>query len=277
MTTKSLEAGEAWSAVAPAWDAGADERDLPTTAAATRLVESLAPEPGQRVLELAAGPGSLGATWADLVGPTGTVVLSDFSPAMVEAARRRNRALGNVETAVVDASSIDAPDASFDAVACCFGLMFTPDPAVALGEIHRVLRADGRFGALTWGGLADNPWMTIVGMAAMSNGFVAGGLPTDPGGIFSLSDPDHVAALATAAGFRDVSVTAIDIRFVADSADAHLDHVTALAGPLAVALQEAPRDRYESFRRTALELAAPYVTTTGFEVPGVALLVTGRR
>ncbi len=45
----------------------------------------------------------------------------------------------NVEVAVLDASSIDRPDGSFDVVACRMGLMFTPDPAVAFGEIRRVL------------------------------------------------------------------------------------------------------------------------------------------
>ena len=68
------------------------------------------------MLELAAGPGSLGATWSQLVGPTGTVVLSDIAPGMVEVARRRNAHLSNVEVAVLDASAIDRPDGSFDVV-----------------------------------------------------------------------------------------------------------------------------------------------------------------
>jgi SAM-dependent methyltransferase len=277
MTTNSLDHADAWSAVAPAWDAEVSQRDLPTNDAFARLVESLAVQPGERVLELAAGPGGLGATWARLVGPSGSVLLSDFAPAMVEAARRRNAAYDNVDTAVIDASAIDAPDASFDSVACCMGLMFTPDPSAAFGEIHRVLRPGGRFASLTWGGLADNPWMTIVGMAAMTAGLVTGGPPTGPGGIFSLSDPDHLAALASGAGFGDVAVTALEIPFVAESAEAHLQHVTALAGPLALALQAAPADLYTAFERTALDLAAPYVTATGFAVRGLALLTTGRR
>lgn len=69
------------------------------------------------------------------------------------------------------------------------GLMFTPQPAVALAEIRRVLRVGGRFAALTWAGIEHNPWMTCVGMAAMMNGVVAGGPPVGPGGIFSLGDP----------------------------------------------------------------------------------------
>ena len=91
------------------------------------------------MLELAAGPGSLGTAWSELVGPTGSVVLSDIAPGMVEVARRRNAHLANVEVALVDASAIDRPDDAFDVVASRMGLMFTPDPAIAFSEIHRVL------------------------------------------------------------------------------------------------------------------------------------------
>jgi SAM-dependent methyltransferase len=268
---------EAWGGVADAWDANADANEGPTSDATARLVEWLAVQPGERVLELAAGPGSLGATWARLVGPTGGVVLSDVAPAMVDAARRRSEALDNVDTAVIDAAAIDLPDASFDIVACRMGLMFTPTPGAAVAEMHRVLRPGGRLGILTWGGIEQNPWMTCVGMAAMANGIVAGGPPNGAGGIFSLADPAELEQLATAAGFTDVNVSAVDVAFTAPSIDAHLERVTSLAGPLALALRAAPPDRYTEFRRTATELATPYLTATGLEIPGVALLTTGRR
>ena len=178
-----------WSAVALAWDDNIDDIESHTAVATQALVASIAVRTGDRVLELAAGPGSLGATWSQLVGPTGTVVLSDLAPGMVEVARRRNAHLSNVEVAVLDASAIDQPDGSFDVVACRMGLMFTPDPDIAFGEIERVLAPGGRFGALTWGAVEHNPWMTCVGMAAMVNGLVSGGPPVGPGGIFSLGDP----------------------------------------------------------------------------------------
>ena len=48
-------------------------------------------------------------------------------------------AFDNSTVAVLDASAIDRPDASFDVVACRMGRMFTPEPSVAVAEIHRVL------------------------------------------------------------------------------------------------------------------------------------------
>jgi SAM-dependent methyltransferase len=263
--------------VAPAWAAQVDAVDVHAADATTALLDEVAVRPGERVLELAAGPGSLAGVWSDLVGPSGSVVVSDLAPGMVELARSRSAAHANVEVRVLDAAAIDAPDASFDVVACRMGLMFTPDPSVALAEVHRVLRPGGRLGALTWGGVEHNPWMTCVGMAAMATGLVQGGPPTGPGGIFSLGDPDELGRLAEAAGFAAVDVTPIELTFRAESAEAHVAQVASLAGPLAAALQAASADQVAALHRTAATLAAPYLTGDGLAVPGRALLLSGRR
>jgi SAM-dependent methyltransferase len=267
----------AWSAVAPAWDAHVDGLDDESSATTEALLERLGVQPGERVLELAAGPGSLGPVWSRLVGAHGSVVVSDIAEAMVEAARRRVAGLANVATAVLDASAIDVADASFDVVASRMGLMFTPDPARAFAEIHRVLAPGGRLGALTWGPIERNPWMTCVGMAAMMHGVVSGGPPVGPGGIFSLSDADRVQTIASEAGFTGVEVIEVPVSFHAATLDEHVARVVSLAGPLAAALRAASADQRAALRRTAAELAAPYVDEGGVELPGVALLVIARR
>lgn len=271
-------AAQDWSGVASAWDAATDYVDSHSTAATDALVEAVAVKAGDRVLELAAGPGSLGAIWSHAVGPSGRVVLSDVAPGMVDAATRRNRDLTNVETAVLDAAAIDLPNGSFDVVACRMGLMFTVDPAGALRQIHGVLANGGRFGALTWGGMERNPWMTCVGMAAMMNGLVAGGPPVGPGGIFSLGDPAQLETLTTAAGFQNVRVEAIDVTFESANVDEHVARVSSLAGPLAAAFAAADAAQLDAVRRTAAQLATDHTASDGsLALPGRALLVTGRR
>jgi SAM-dependent methyltransferase len=265
-----------WSGVAPAWDREVDEIDEHSWPATSRLFEQLGVGAGERVLELAAGPGSLAAAWSAQVGPTGRVVLSDVAPGMVEVARRRAAGLDNVTVAIIDASAIDRPDRSFDAVACRMGLMFAPDPALAFAEIHRVLDEGGRLGALTWGALEHNPWMTCVGMAAMMHGVVSGGPPVGPGGIFSLSDSAQLQRLAADAGFVAVSVEAIDITFEAPSIGAHIQRVGSLAGPLASALDAASAEQRAAVHDSAADLAAPYIADDGVAIPGRALLLTGR-
>jgi ubiquinone/menaquinone biosynthesis C-methylase UbiE len=127
--TDLMEPAQAWTAVAAAWDAHVDEIDDHSAEATKAVIDRLAVQSGDALLELAAGPGSLGATWSRLVGPTGRVVLSDVAPGMVDVARRRNSSLYNVETATVDAAAIPYNDASFDVVVCRMGLMFAPDPS----------------------------------------------------------------------------------------------------------------------------------------------------
>src|SRR5688572_6281261 len=106
-----------WNGVAAAWDERADYVECPVSAATDALFARLDVHAGDRVLELAAGPGSLAPTWSRLVGPEGAVVVSDVAPAMVDAARTRAEGLGNVELALLDLSATALPDASFDVVA----------------------------------------------------------------------------------------------------------------------------------------------------------------
>jgi len=273
MTATGTPATE-WSAVATAWDDNVDYVETHTTEATNALLAGVAVRAGDRVLELAAGPGALGATWSQLAGPTGSVVVSDIAPGMVEVARRRNATLTNVDVTVLDLSAIDQPAHSFDVVACRMGLMFTLDPEQALTEIHRVLRPGGRLGAMTWAGMEHNPWMTCVGMAAMINGVVTGGPPIGPGGIFSLGEPTVVETLAKNAGFLDVAVDEIPTTFRVDNIDTHLERVSSLAGPLAAAFHAATSDQLAAVRRTAADLAAPYSSAEGLVLPGRALLVT---
>jgi hypothetical protein len=110
----------------------------------------------------------------------------------------------------------------------------------------------------------------------MMNGLVAGGPPVGPGGIFSLGDPTDLAALAKRAGFVDVAVSEIPATFHAESIDAHVERVSALAGPLASAFAAASAEQLAAVRRTAAQLAADYETDDGVALPGRALLVTGR-
>lgn len=68
----------------------------------------------------------------------------DFSPAMLEVARRRAANLGReVTLREADAQALPFPDASFDAVVCTLGLCGFPDERAAIAEMHRVLRPGG--------------------------------------------------------------------------------------------------------------------------------------
>ena len=87
------------------------------------------------------------------------MISSDFSPAMVEVARRRGAKLRlrNVEYRVIDGERIELGDDSVDGVLCQSGYMLLADPAAALAETRRVLRSGGRLALSVWGAPERNP------------------------------------------------------------------------------------------------------------------------
>jgi demethylmenaquinone methyltransferase / 2-methoxy-6-polyprenyl-1,4-benzoquinol methylase len=101
-------------------------------------VKALKIEPGDRVLDVAAGTG----TSTKAIQRAGaSVVALDFSPGMVAEGRKRHPDIEFVEG---DAEALPFPSASFDAVTISFGLRNVANPQVALGEMYRVLKPGGR-------------------------------------------------------------------------------------------------------------------------------------
>lgn len=266
-----------WDRVAGAWDSYVDYVNSHTADATAVLIDAVGVRPGDRLVELAGGPGTLGQRWFELVGPEGDVIVSDVAPSMVEAAARRLAAFPNVRTARLDLSAIDLADGSADVAVCRFGLMFVAEPERALAELHRILSPGGRLGTMTWAGPEHNAWVTTVGMAAMATGITTGGPPIGPGELFSLSDPDRLAALATEAGFDGVDVTDAEVTFTAPTVDAHVDMVEQLAAPLSAAFARATPDQVAAVRQMVADGAAPFATGDGYEFPGRALVLTATR
>ena len=83
-----------WASVAPSWGYHADYVDTRGAAVAEAMVDAARLQPGQRVLELASGPGGVGITAAAVVGPSGEVVLSDIAAEMTAIAAERAKNAG---------------------------------------------------------------------------------------------------------------------------------------------------------------------------------------
>ena len=97
--------------------------------------------PGGSALDIACGSGKLTADLARLVGAAGRVVGLDFSPQMLEVARREHPRLEFLEG---DALNLPFEDASFDASTIAFGLRNLADPVRGLREMLRVVKPSGR-------------------------------------------------------------------------------------------------------------------------------------
>jgi SAM-dependent methyltransferase len=90
----------------------------------------------------------------DEVGPDGSVVGVDSSPAMLAVAQRRCEGHHNVELSEADVTALPVEDASVDAAVCVQVLEYVPDATAALREMHRALRPGGR--VVVW----DIDWAT---------------------------------------------------------------------------------------------------------------------
>jgi SAM-dependent methyltransferase len=268
-----------WAAVAGGWAQHADYADARGAQSARRMLELAEVRAGDRVLELACGPGGLGLAAAERVVPGGEVVLSDVAEEMTAIAAARGAELGlrNVAFRRLDLERIDEPDASYDVVLCREGLMFALEPARAAGEIRRVLRPSGRVAIAVWAARERNPWLGLV-MDVVSAQI---GAPVPPPGIpgpFALGDADELRALLEGAGLADVRIGELSVPLRSASFDEWWGRTSALAGPLAAILASMPAPAVQALRERAREAARPYETASGGLVfPGVTLIAAAQR
>ncbi|MGQ0678688.1 MAG: class I SAM-dependent methyltransferase [Actinomycetota bacterium] len=267
-----------WESVAPAWGRNAEKLEDRLGRVGNKMLELMKLQPGERVLDLASGPGGAGLAAARLVGPGGHVVLSDVSPTMVAIAadRARAKALDNVSALVLDLEDIDQPDGLYDAVICREGLMLVPDPEKAAGEIRRVLRPGGRAAVSVLSAREQNPWLGIL-MDALS---LQIGSPVPPPGVpgpFSIPNPAALAGLLSDAGLVDVNVIELPLPLQVGTFEDWWALTTALAGPITRVLASMPEPALMRAQEEARKAAAPFQTPDGLEFPGPTQVAFARR
>ena len=116
------------------------------------LVARLAPQSGERILDMGTGPGEPAITIARQVGASGHVTGIDLSENMVSIAQRvaGARGVSNVEFRTMDCGDLRFPDETYDAAVSSFGFQIFTDPEAAAREARRVLRPDGRIAVSVW-------------------------------------------------------------------------------------------------------------------------------
>jgi SAM-dependent methyltransferase len=267
-----------WEAMAPGWEreySWFEEHARPVT---ERMVEALGVEPGATVLELAAGTGIVGLTAVQALGGETQLILSDFSPAMVEAARRRGSELEleNVDYRVLDAEALDLPDESVDGVLCRWGYMLMADPARALGETRRVLRPGGRLSAAVFASPQQNPWAALPMQILVEAGHVPPPAPGQPG-ILSLADPERLRGLLADAGLEDVEIDAVAFAYPFDSEEDYWRFLTDMAGAISMVLSRLDEDVLAGVREELGRRLEPFRGADGIELGAVSLVVSAAR
>ena len=231
------------------------------------LVRHLEPRAGQRIIEIAAGPGDTGFLIAPLLG-AGRLVSTDLSPVMVEAARKRASELGivNVDFRLLDAQAMDLPDASFDGAVCRWGFMLMPDPASAFRETKRILVPGGRLAFAVFTGPEKNPFASVPAKILIEMGH----LPPPSGGwtpgILALADRTRLESLVNDAGFDHLELDRVGMTWTFRDSDDYwrfLIELTAL-GPLVRSLSDDARTR---FRQTLDDRLRPFARDDRLALP----------
>jgi ubiquinone/menaquinone biosynthesis C-methylase UbiE len=261
-----------WETAAAGWESERDRMRVMSRPLTAWLVANLDLRPGVTVLEVAAGPGETGLEVAAALTGSGKVILSDRSPAMVEVARRAAAAAGveNVQLRVLDAESMDLADAVVDRVVCRFGYMLLPDPAAALRETRRVLRADGRLAFAVWGAAAENEWATTLWDILERLTDLPPAQPGGPG-MFALGDPDRLRRLVAAAGFEVRAVEPIAVEWTYAGFDDYWHAQTSLNGGLTRLLPTLTTDERDALMSAVREAIERFRDGDGYRLAGVTL------
>jgi ubiquinone/menaquinone biosynthesis C-methylase UbiE len=163
---------------------------------ADRLVRLGAPQPNERVLDIATGTGFVAIPAARLVGERGTIIGVDISAGMLDRAAKAVVAagVGNVDLVQADAEALDYPAGSFDLIFSCNALPYMTDVPAALRHWHSLLRPGGRLAFNCW---AEHSYATghLLRVIAARHGIEVAVIGQDTG------TPERCLSILVAVGF----------------------------------------------------------------------------
>jgi ubiquinone/menaquinone biosynthesis C-methylase UbiE len=243
-----------------------------------RLVDLARIRPGHRVLDVGTGLGEPAFTAARRVGPSGSVVATDLSSALLSLARADALRLGlrNVEFREMDAEEPDLPAQSFDAALCRWVLMFLPHLVAALTRLRALLVPGGRFAAAVWGSPEKVPF-TSVPMGVIRRVLQLASPPAGTPGTFSLADEHVLERSFTQAGFAEVVIERQTLTFEYPSLEEFIEERLATSASIRIMLAEASAAQHEIIWQMVAQAMGKYQDATGvLRIPTETLCVVGK-
>ena len=231
------------------------------------VVASAVLAPGDRVLDVACGPGVVAADAAVRVQP-GEIVGVDLSDRMVDAARllAQQRQIANARFQRMDAEQLDFADCSFDVALCALGLMYVPNPEQAVREMRRVLRPCGRMVIAVWGERQRCGWSALFPIVDAEVASEVCPL------FFRLGQAETLAHLCVDAGFEVIRQRRL-ATIMNYANDEEACNAAFIGGPVALAWSRFDTAARERARSRYLEAIAPWRHQLGYRIPGEFVIV----
>jgi len=269
---------EQWNKDGAAWRRWTPTLELWYGVATRQMLDLARIQPGQRILDVAAGAGEPAVSAAERVGPSGYVLATDISEGIVELALQvaRERGLEQVETRAMDGEKLDLPDASFDAVLCRLGLMYMPHPVTALSEWRRALRPGGRVAVAVFSTPDRNSWGALPASIIRRRAQLPPPVAGQPGP-FSLGGAGVLEDVLRQAGFAHPEVRALPVPHKAASAAEYVRVAReAFGGFNAMMAHLSPQERESVWNEVEGSMRS-FESPGGFDVPGECLVGAATR
>lgn len=234
------------------------------------LVRDAALQPGERVLDVACGTGTIARLAAERVGPTGAVSALDVNAAMLSVARSLPSAIP-IKWYETAAESVPLPDASFDVVLCQFGLQFMEGKSAALREMHRVLRPSGRLVIST---PMPNAFFDVLDRAIARH--VSEEASAFVHAVFSMNDAAEMEALLREAGLEALAIRPHRKQLQLPAArDFMWQYI--YCTPLMALLPQSGNAQTEALERDVVTGWKPWASGEGMRCDQAALVSSARR
>lgn len=264
---------EQWNKDGAAWRRWSPTLDRWYGEVTRQMLDLVRIQPGQRILDVAAGAGEPAVSAAERVGPGGFVLATDIAEGIVALARQvaLERGLRQVETRAMDGEKLDLPDASFDAVLCRLGLMYMPHPVTALREWRRALRPGGRVAVAVFSTPDRNPWGAVPGSIIRRRAQLPPPVPGQPGP-FSLGIAGELEGTFRQAGFAAPEIRAVPVPHSATSSADYVRVAREAFGAFNAMMAHLHPQERESVWNEVEGSMRIFESPDGFEVPGECLV-----
>lgn len=268
---------EIWNRFSPGWDKWDDFMMQFMKPMSEVIISKLTIQENDHVLDVACGTGEPGLTIA-LLAKNGKVVGTDLSDKMLVIADKHalQKGIINYTTSVCDVCELPYADYSFDKICCRMGFMFFPDMQLAMDEMYRVLKPNGKMSTCVWGDSQNNLWVSGI-MGIINKNMSIEKPPPEAPGMFRCAPTGLMQSVMEKSGFKNIDEQEVSGIVVYDDFEHLWQMMNDVAAPIVGALSRASEELKQQIKNEVEAFAKPFQTSKGLEMTYSSLVLSGSK